>query len=82
MHKIGVALGGGGARGLAHIVMLEVLDELGIKPHAMAGTSIGAVIGVLYAGGLSAAEIRKEIEYLTALPESFEEAIKENRLFG
>jgi NTE family protein len=80
--RIGVALGGGGARGLAHIVMLEALDELGIKPHAMAGTSIGAVIGVLYAGGLSAAEIRKEIEYLTALPESFEEAIKEKRLFG
>lgn len=82
MHKIGVALGGGGARGLAHIIMLEVLDELGIKPHAMAGTSIGAIIGVLYAGGLSAAEIRKETEYLTALPESFEEAIKEKRLFG
>jgi NTE family protein len=82
MQKIGIALGGGGARGLAHIVMLEVLDELGIKPYAMAGTSIGAIVGVLYAGGLPAAEIRKEIEYLTALPESFGEAVKGKRLFG
>lgn len=82
MQKIGVALGGGGARGLAHIVMLEVLDELGIKPHAMAGTSIGAVVGVFYAGGLSAAKVREQIEYLTALPESFEEVFKEKRLFG
>jgi NTE family protein len=82
VRKIGVALGGGGARGLAHIVMLGVLDDFGIKPHAMAGTSIGAVIGVLYAGGLSAAQIREEIKNLTALPESFEKAFKEKRLFG
>lgn len=82
MKKFGIALGGGGARGLAHIVMLEVLDELDIKPHAMAGTSIGAVIGVLYAGGLSGTEIREEIKNLTSLPESFEKAFKERRLFG
>lgn len=82
MQKIGIALGGGGARGLAHIIMLSVLDDLGIRPHAMAGTSIGAVIGVFYAGGLSARQIRKQIQYLTALPESFQEAFKEKRLFG
>jgi NTE family protein len=82
MKKIGVALGGGGARGLAHIVMLEAFDEIGIKPDLMAGTSIGAVIGVLYAGGLDAAEIREQITYLTARPGTFEEAIKEKRLFG
>ncbi|HEY5831765.1 MAG TPA: patatin-like phospholipase family protein, partial [Hyphomicrobiaceae bacterium] len=40
---IALALGGGGARGLAHILMLEVFDELGIKPTVIAGTSIGAV---------------------------------------
>jgi NTE family protein len=80
--KVGIALGGGGARGLAHITMLSVLDELGIRPHAMAGTSIGAVIGAFYAGGLSAAEIREEIEYLTAFPESLEAIFKEKRLFG
>ena len=82
MQSIGIALGGGGARGLAHIVMLEALDELGVKAAAVAGTSIGAVIGVLYAGGLSGSEIREQIAYLTARPDSFEEAFKEKRLFG
>jgi hypothetical protein len=43
--KIGLALGGGGAKGLAHILMLQVLDELNIHPHRIAGTSIGAVMG-------------------------------------
>ena len=58
-HKtVGIALGGGGARGLAHVEMLAVLDELGIKPRLIAGTSMGAVIGALYASGHSAAEIK------------------------
>ncbi|MGE4489295.1 MAG: patatin-like phospholipase family protein [Kiritimatiellales bacterium] len=56
--KIGLALGGGGARGLAHIHVLEVLDELGVRPHRIAGTSIGALLGALYASGLSGREIR------------------------
>jgi len=60
--RIGLALGGGGAKGLAHIPMLETLDELGIRPAIIAGTSIGAVIGVLYAAGLSGAKIRSLIE--------------------
>ena len=42
-----MALGSGGARGLAHVLMLGVLDELGIRPQRIAGASIGAVIGVL-----------------------------------
>ena len=46
--KIGLALGGGGAKGLAHIQMLQVLDELKLRPHRIAGTSIGAVMGALY----------------------------------
>jgi len=62
MKKIGLALGGGGAKGLAHIPMLEVLDELGIKPHCIAGTSIGAIVGSIYACGYSAETIRAEIE--------------------
>lgn len=57
--KFGLALGGGGARGLAHIHVLETLDELGIRPCAIAGSSIGAVIGALYASGLSGKEIRE-----------------------
>ncbi|HET98761.1 MAG TPA: patatin-like phospholipase family protein [Desulfurivibrio alkaliphilus] len=56
--SIGLALGSGGAGGLAHIAMLQVFDDLGIKPERIAGTSIGAVIGALYAAGLSAEEIR------------------------
>lgn len=56
--RVGLALGGGGARGLAHVPMLEVLDELGIRPYRIAGSSIGAVMGVLYAAGLSGAAIR------------------------
>ena len=56
--RIGVALGGGGARGLSHIVVLEVLDELGLKPVALSGTSIGAIIGAAYASGMSGKDIR------------------------
>ena len=55
---IGLALGAGGARGLAHIVVLEALDELGVKPVAIAGSSIGAVIGAAYAAGLTGRQLR------------------------
>ena len=59
MKKIGLALGGGGVRGLAHISVLEVLDDLDYKPSVIAGTSMGAIIGALYASGLSGKDIRK-----------------------
>lgn len=59
MPSIGLALGSGGAAGLAHIAMLQVFDDLGVKPARITGTSIGAVIGGLYAAGQSAEEIRK-----------------------
>ena len=55
---VGLALGAGGARGLAHIVVLEALDELGVKPVAIAGSSIGAVIGAAYAAGLTGKQLR------------------------
>jgi NTE family protein len=55
---IALALGAGGARGLAHIVVLEVLDELGLRPHVIAGSSIGAVIGAAYAAGVPARALR------------------------
>lgn len=57
--KIGLALGGGGARGLAHIPMLEAFDELGLKPSLIAGCSMGALVGAHYAGGMSGQEIRE-----------------------
>lgn len=56
--EIGLALGGGGARGLAHIAMLEAFDELGIKPGIISGTSIGAIFGAAYASGISGKELR------------------------
>ena len=56
--RIGLALGGGGARGLAHIPVLEALDELGLVPVVIAGTSIGAIAGACYAAGMSGRDIR------------------------
>ncbi|MDZ7705590.1 MAG: patatin-like phospholipase family protein [Trueperaceae bacterium] len=56
--RIGLALGSGGAGGLAHILMLEAFDELGIRPHHIVGTSIGAIIGALYAAGIPGSRIR------------------------
>ena len=64
MKKIGLALGGGGAKGLAHILMLEVFDELHLEPYVIAGTSVGAVVGVLYASGRSGRWMRRRVEHL------------------
>jgi len=46
--NLGIALGGGGAKGLAHIGILEALEQNGIKPKFVAGTSIGSIIGAIY----------------------------------
>jgi NTE family protein len=59
---IALALGGGGARGLAHIPILEAFDELGLRPKVMAGTSIGAVFAAAYASGLTGRQIRAHTE--------------------
>ena len=59
--RIGLALGGGSARGLAHVLMLEAFDELGVKPAIIAGTSMGAICGAAYAAGHSGAELRQEL---------------------
>jgi NTE family protein len=56
--RIALALGSGGARGLAHIPVLEVFDELGIAPSAIAGCSMGAVVGAGYAAGMRGKDIR------------------------
>ena len=62
--RIGLALGGGGARGLAHVLMLEALDELGLAPSVIAGTSIGAIYGAARAAGLSGKLVRAHTEEL------------------
>jgi NTE family protein len=58
---VAIALGGGGARGIAHVLALEALDEMGVRPAAIAGTSMGAVIGATYAAGLEARAIRAHV---------------------
>jgi len=69
--RIALALGGGSARGLAHVSMLEVFDELGVRPSVIAGTSMGAICGAAYAAGLSGAEMRDEFTALFATPAYF-----------
>lgn len=59
--KIGLSLAGGGAKGFAHVGVLKVLDSLGIKIDYIAGTSMGAIVGGLYASGYSGKEIEKII---------------------
>ena len=79
--RIGLALGGGGARGLAHILIFEALEELGIRPYRMAGTSIGAVMGVLYASGMTSGDIRALVDELTvSRDESWLESLFNERL--
>jgi NTE family protein len=58
---IGLALGSGGARGLAHIPLLEVFDELGIRPAIVAGASIGAIVGAAYCAGIPARKLRAHL---------------------
>lgn len=66
MKKTGIALSGGGARGLAHIGILKALDEAGIKISMVSGTSAGAIVGLFYCSGYS--------------PDSIMEIIRETRL--
>ncbi|MBI5112036.1 MAG: patatin-like phospholipase family protein [Rhodovulum sp.] len=56
-----LALGAGGARGLAHIAVFEALDELGVKPVAISGSSIGALMGAAYAAGMSPRALRRHV---------------------
>lgn len=57
--KIGLALGGGAARGFAHIGVIQALEENGLKPDLVVGTSAGSLVAALYAAGRSGAELGK-----------------------
>lgn len=57
--RIGVALGGGSARGLTHIPYIEAMDELGLTPSVISGTSIGALIGAGWANGMTGGDLRE-----------------------
>jgi NTE family protein len=66
IYRVGLALSGGGARGLSQVGVIKALEEAKLKPRAIAGTSIGGIIGGLYASGLSAdslASIVKSIDF-------------------
>lgn len=63
-----VALSGGGVAGLGHIPVLAALDELGIKPTAISGASMGAVIAASYAAGMSAADIEAHVRAIARSP--------------
>jgi NTE family protein len=62
--KIGLALSGGGARGAAHVGVIQVLEELHIPIDYIAGTSMGAVVGGLYASGMTSDEIARQLELI------------------
>ncbi|MGN1162773.1 MAG: patatin-like phospholipase family protein, partial [Christensenellales bacterium] len=65
--KIGLALGGGGVRGFCHTGVLKVLEEHNIRPYAIAGTSMGAVVGGVYASGAEISEIAKFADELNMI---------------
>ena len=57
--KIGLALGGGAARGFAHVGVIAVLEEAGLRPHFVVGTSAGSLVAALYASGKSSAQLQQ-----------------------
>lgn len=57
--RVGLALGGGGARGIAHISVLKAIEQAGVKVDCVAGTSMGSLVGAMYASGKTPAEIEQ-----------------------
>jgi len=87
--KVGLVLSGGGAKGFAHIAVLKEIDKAGIQLDYIAGTSMGAIIGGMYAAGYSANQIEKmviEIDFVSLLRDNlprnaspfFEKEFEEN----
>src|SRR6188768_2403522 len=62
--KIGLTLSGGGAKGLAHIGILKAIDSAGLKIDYITGTSMGSIVGSLYAAGYSGKQIEKVVQTL------------------
>ena len=61
-YKFGIALSGGGARGILHLGVLEALQKYGIRPEIISGTSMGALIGVFYASGMEPMQILEVVK--------------------
>ena len=62
--RLGLALGGGAARGFAHVGVIEVLEEAGIKPQLIVGTSAGSVVAAFYASGKTSAQLQRISEVM------------------
>ena len=73
--KVGLVLSGGGAKGLAHIGALKVIEESGIKVDYIGGTSMGAIVGALYASGYSAHELDSIFKKTDFIPWKLESLI-------
>jgi NTE family protein len=80
--RVGLALGGGGAKGIAHIAYLKAVEELGVKPVIIAGTSSGALVGALYAGGMKPDEIYGIVAELFGEKKNFRYAYKRVKLMS
>lgn len=80
--KIGLALGGGGAKGISHVLVLEALEELGITPSYISGTSIGALIGTMFCAGMSTKEMKEIfLEFSLRENESFKHIVTKKHIF-
>ncbi len=79
MKKIGLALGSGGARGLAHIIILQAFEELGVKPAIISGSSIGALFGAAYCAGLSSKDIKENLDEILHTEHAKDWNIYQNR---
>lgn len=82
MKSVGLALGGGGARGIAHIAYLKAMEDIGTAPRIIAGTSSGALVGALYAGGMKPDEIYRAIQELFGEKKNLKYAIKRIKLMS
>ncbi len=82
MEKIGLALGGGGAKGVSHLLILEALEEMGLKPAYITGTSIGALIGAMYCAGMSTQEMKEIfLEFSLKDNESLKHIVTKKHIF-
>ncbi len=80
--NIGLALGGGGAKGISHVLVLEALEEMGLKPSYVTGTSIGALIGAMYCAGMSTAEMKSIfLEFSLKENESLKHIVTKKHIF-
>ena len=79
--KIGLVLGGGGARGAAHVGVLKVLEEMHIPVDYVVGTSMGSIVGGLYASGMNAEQIDKEMRGMDWSDLFLDSPAREDRTF-